>query len=995
MRHTSPLLPVTTKVCRTFSVCAAGLGLFLMTACNDDTFGRNEHPGGIDVTFEVSAPRKWIDGGAARSGGDKDVSFTEIDGDDGTRLYLVTEVSQSADTVMPLRASRGTTVETKDKFHPSFGLSAICYDGVWPDNDSDNEWITNFAHNIRMTQSGSQYWDAYDKDESLDWLGSGRVRFFAYAPHSVDFAEDGENGSALHSEGAHKGIPTIQYTVAGDVSKQIDLLTAMADCDASKGGAVSLTFGHALTAVTVKTGTKMLAGKVTEVSLSGIFSTGTNKIGTGEWDADKSSATTFTVKPEKELKPGSDTNHYTPSGTSIADGELTFLMIPQTLGSDAKLTVKFIDELTGVDRVLTASLSGTWVAGKHVAYSISSTGILVEPDIQLTLPDSVATSGFVPEISVKAVANVYQKGDANKKNIDLNFALEWSKDGGNTWVEALENKKGAYTGSLMLEPREVFSEMRKGFADLSTMIGSESSPEPLEKGETANCYMIHGPGYYSFPTVYGNAIKNGADNPSAYHFDGVVPDNAKDYVLVNFVGHDDMGISSPYIPGVSDAVLVWQDSPGLVGDVKYENERVSFKVGKETINQGNAVIAVRNSAHTILWSWHIWVTHYDWGDENLHTVTSKGTDRDEINKTYLLTPCNLGYCDRHGDDMDDREFLVRVRYTGADDGKEYTTDPEKISQIKIPGSLAGDNTYYQWGRKDPMPGGIWNEATLAFAAGGSGKFDTNQFDMVNKRLYCTEGYEFGRDETAQSIGESVKRPHIFFMHDYAAARDRISYPSSKYTQAQKDSFDLKNNMDYCFHNFWRRHWHGYKDSPFAYGNRSIMNYWDSQLSALSESNSDKPNGRRPVKTIYDPCPAGFCVGNPNVFTAFGKDGKTDTFVNSGIDFIVEKGHKIGWTKDGIKFYATGLRDMGTGYNVISPFGNISNPAFSCVTFIVSTAFGSGVPENATGPYHFYNGSTKLAYFDNRSNKLFICAGTNNSYGFTVRPIKDEFGGYVP
>lgn len=37
-----------------------------------------------------------------------------------------------------------------------------------------------------------------------------------------------------------------------------------------------------------------------------------------------------------------------------------------------------------------------------------------------------------------------------------------------------------------------------------------------------------------------------------------------------------------------------------------------FYIGKETINQGNAVIAVRDDSSNILWSWHIWVTSSDW-----------------------------------------------------------------------------------------------------------------------------------------------------------------------------------------------------------------------------------------------------------------------------------------------------------------------------------------------------------------------------------------------
>ncbi len=44
-------------------------------------------------------------------------------------------------------------------------------------------------------------------------------------------------------------------------------------------------------------------------------------------------------------------------------------MVPQTLGSDAKLIIKYTDKLSGVNARHTHSLSGTeWKAGTRVAY---------------------------------------------------------------------------------------------------------------------------------------------------------------------------------------------------------------------------------------------------------------------------------------------------------------------------------------------------------------------------------------------------------------------------------------------------------------------------------------------------------------------------------------------------------------------------------------------------------------------------------------------------
>ncbi len=60
---------------------------------------------------------------------------------------------------------------------------------------------------------------------------------------------------------------------------------------------------------------------------------------------------------------------------------------------------------------------------------------------------------------------------------------------------------------------------------------------------TANCYMIQKAGKYKLPLVYGNAIKNGADNTTAYKPGGTTSAN----YCANFVNHANKAISAPWI----------------------------------------------------------------------------------------------------------------------------------------------------------------------------------------------------------------------------------------------------------------------------------------------------------------------------------------------------------------------------------------------------------------------------------------------------------------
>ena len=120
-----------------------------------------------------------------------------------------------------------------------------------------------------------------------------------------------------------------------------------------------------------------------------------------------------------------------------------------------------------------------------------------------------------------------------------------------------------------------------GTYDLSTSGGTTAM-------RTANCYVINAPGQYSLPLVYGNAIKDGGTNASAY-----TSQSSGTYVLKTFVNHLDAAITDPYIYNNAgctplDAVLVWQDEENLVTNVRLSSDKhsLTFDVPQATIKQG-------------------------------------------------------------------------------------------------------------------------------------------------------------------------------------------------------------------------------------------------------------------------------------------------------------------------------------------------------------------------------------------------------------------------
>ena len=212
---------------------------------------------------------------------------------------------------------------------------------------------------------------------------------------------------------------------------------------------------------------------------------------------------------------------------------------------------------------------------------------------------------------------------------------------------------------------------------------------------TANCYMVHTAGNYKLPLVYGNAIKDGADNTTAYKPGGTTSDT----YCANFVNHNGDGITAPWIKDngitVLSAELLWQDAEGLVTAVDIEGDYLTLTVGEDAATQeGNALVAAKDGDGNVVWSWHIWVTKQTFAEDDLTIVATGSHD-------YKVTPVNLGWV---GD---------------------------RVSQ--------GTNTFYQWGRKDPFRGSesVGDPVTTGIIADNI-KNPTTFYNVDDKP--CSESY---------------------------------------------------------------------------------------------------------------------------------------------------------------------------------------------------------------------------------------------------------------
>lgn len=283
----------------------------------------------------------------------------------------------------------------------------------------------------------------------------------------------------------------------------------------------------------------------------------------------------------------------------------------------------------------------------------------------ITQPDNLSSDSYLAGSAIVPI----QTFAANKELIQITLGSRTFKYKVESEITLEKGKEYTYTlqirgeyvkGSLSVSDfttstvNQKFTDYFDYLADLKNRayLGSADDPHDLSYDynglmNTANCYVVTHPGYYKFPLVYGNAIKDGATNDIAYGSS-------------TFVNHLNRQITEPYIYENSDctvgsAELVWQDAQNLISNniaLCDGKTYISFEITKANIQQGNAVIAVKDGSDNIMWSWHIWVTN-----KNVYETYTYGD--------YKFMPIALGQ----------RE---------TDQGTTCT--------------------FYQWGRKDPFPG---------------------------------------------------------------------------------------------------------------------------------------------------------------------------------------------------------------------------------------------------------------------------------------------------
>ena len=261
-------------------------------------------------------------------------------------LYLHPLETENTSVMNAMPQTRGAMNES----FGSFGVSAIY--------SKDGVNYSPLFQNEEATQNGN-YWFT---SSNATWPLDGSVSFYAYAPY---------NDASLSLQGSDDFVKnkTIRYTANTDFSKQPDLIVAKSESNAftssTANKAVGLSFSHALTAITFSISADMTPGTVKSITVSGVYGQGDYDFSNASW-ASLANPSTYVITPN-------DASVNAGESKALTDKNSALMMIPQNLGADAKVSMVFNDGAK--DKTVSFSLNGTWDAGKHITYVLSSSKI--------------------------------------------------------------------------------------------------------------------------------------------------------------------------------------------------------------------------------------------------------------------------------------------------------------------------------------------------------------------------------------------------------------------------------------------------------------------------------------------------------------------------------------------------------------------------------------------------------------------------------------------
>ena len=652
-----------------------GLAAFVVTACTDSDTAQ-ETPKKVEdgISFAVTDIQNISESSLPKTKAPSvyETTSTPLEGEGAEGLSLLETTVEGVNPVYHPAATRGT-ITTNTNFaslNKPFAIFAT----------KEGSTAANYLYNEKVNADGTMV-------NPVKWKKSesSKLKFFAVHP-----ATDGSNPLVTTTSGTN---PVVNYAPNTDVKKQFDLLVANTNSfnyDDYVSQKIPIAFSHATTAVLFKVGNELTyKQKVKKIEIKNVIGDGTYDIAKNEWTV---GTTKKTFELDLSTAPFSTATN---AGSIMNGGDGTFFMVPQDIPDEAYVLITFVSGKT-----VKANIGGTgkkWVAGTTKTYTISNSKDLADRTLTLTINAAKNIFDYnetnVP-FTVTSYSEVTGSGRAAKAEPWTITKYEFSADG-TTWTEgkpsmvaAMSSESGnggtsaeARTMTFTNEYHDYKAEREAALKAAHEATGTVDLSKVNGPQETANCYVVSASGKYSFPMVYGNAIKNGATNASSY----ISSYPASEHIFNKFWGASE--INSPYITGADGAKVLWTSTPDIVSDVTINGSNVEFKVNKDKMKEASVIIGVTKNtlgAYNVLWSWHIWITSKDVID------TSKDY--------FMREPLGFRHTEWHGTTYE-KDRKVRLTVTQTRTGKTAQVEFTQKASALV---REGEAMYYQQGRKDPL-----------------------------------------------------------------------------------------------------------------------------------------------------------------------------------------------------------------------------------------------------------------------------------------------------
>ena len=431
---------------------------------------------------------------------------------------------------------------------------------------------------------------------------------------------------------------------------------------------------------------------------------------------DENAPVTTVISGSKEVR-------ISDGGNVLQKGRYYLAVVPQTFSRGVTITLE--GDGSSASKVTTKAVTATR-SKRLLTGALDLALIPQDSSFSLSYDDGEHTGTIYPGDGSTLLYSYSGRTSISYSIKSAGYTAEYFLDGASSPADASDRLPEGFhgaSGTVSLQPASPTGGSNENVSRLRSAASRGSLTDPVDLSlngngtigvslsgvNTANCYIVRAPGWYSFPLVYGNAIKGGAPNTGAYS-----PSASGGTVLSPFIDSEGKAITSPYINASGNkavsARIEWQDALGLLADeVSLTDNAVVFHVPEATIREGNAVISALDASGRVVWSWHIWVCGASDSELGSVSVTNKA------GASYKLMRMNLGWVAPYTEPLVYPERSTKVRLTENGTGKvlEFT-----ILQLgaTLPANENGCCPFWQWGRKDPF---VASDGTTATDAAGN------------------------------------------------------------------------------------------------------------------------------------------------------------------------------------------------------------------------------------------------------------------------------------